>query len=46
MKQNHLFRFSIIAFMMVIGVFWALVSAQDVANRIPCSRISIGLSPI
>lgn len=33
MKQNHLIRFSIIAVMLVMGVFWALVSANDIAAR-------------
>ncbi len=33
MKQNHFVRLSIIAVMLVLGVFWALVSAQDVATR-------------
>lgn len=32
MKQNHLVRFSIIAVMLVLGVFWSLVSAQGVAT--------------
>ena len=33
MKQNHFVRLSIIAVMLVLGVFWALVSAQDVVTR-------------
>ena len=33
MKQKHSIRFSIIAVLLVLGVFWALVSAQDVATK-------------
>ena len=33
MKQKHSIRFIIIAVLLVLGVFWALVSAQDVATK-------------
>lgn len=33
MKQKHSIRFSIIAVLLVLGVFWALVSAQGVTTR-------------
>ncbi len=32
MKQKHLLRFSIITVMLVLGVFWALVSAKTVTS--------------
>jgi thiosulfate/3-mercaptopyruvate sulfurtransferase len=32
MKQKNLLRFSVIAVLLVLGVFWALVSAKDVAT--------------
>jgi len=31
MKQNNFLRFSVIAVLLVLGVFWALVSAKDIA---------------
>ena len=33
MKQKHSIRFSIIAVLLVLGVFWALVSAQEVTTK-------------
>ena len=33
MKQKHSIRFSIIAVLLVLGVFWALVSAQGVTTK-------------
>jgi len=33
MKQKHSIRFSIIAVLLVLGVFWAIVSAQDVVTK-------------
>jgi thiosulfate/3-mercaptopyruvate sulfurtransferase len=32
MQQNNFIRFSVIAVLLVLGVFWALVSAKDVAT--------------
>ena len=32
MKQNNFIRFSVIAVLLVLGVFWALVSAEDVTT--------------